>query len=116
MGGGARNGTDSYVLKERKKERIFISQPQHDRYYMIYSEHSKQLLASERKKYIVLFTDKTGLIGTARHWPRRTQDPKGPISLALGNWRWGGGYGGGEGWGLGMKGRGGGIFFTADLC
>jgi hypothetical protein len=25
---------------------------------------------------------------------------KGPISLALGSWRWGGGYGGGEGWGL----------------
>jgi hypothetical protein len=45
-------------LKERKKERIFISQPQHDRYYMIYSKHSKHLLASERKKYIiVLFTD-----------------------------------------------------------
>ena len=56
----------SVFFKERKKERIFISQPQHDRYYMIYSEHSKQLLASERKKYIiVLFTDKTGLRGTA---------------------------------------------------
>jgi hypothetical protein len=41
--GAERNGTDSYALKERKKERIFISQPQHDRYYMIYSEHSKQL-------------------------------------------------------------------------
>jgi hypothetical protein len=33
--------------KERKKERIFISQPQRDRYYMIYSEHSKQVVASE---------------------------------------------------------------------
>ncbi len=33
---------------------------------MIYSEHSKQLFASERKKYIiVLFTDETGLRGTA---------------------------------------------------
>jgi hypothetical protein len=33
---------------------------------------------------------------------------KGPISLALGSWRWGGGtggYSGGEGWGLGVKGR-----------
>ncbi len=48
--------------------------------------------------------------GTPRHWPRRSQDPKGPISLALGSWRWGGGYGGGEGWGLGMKGRGLAIF------
>ncbi len=38
--------------------------------------------------------------GTACLWPRRSQDPKGPISLALGSWRWGGGYGGGrdEGW------------------
>ena len=34
--------------------------------------------------------------GTPRHWPRRSQDPKGPISLALGSWRWGGGYGGGR--------------------
>jgi hypothetical protein len=33
---------------------------------MIYSEHIKQVIASERKKYIiVLFTDKTGLRGTA---------------------------------------------------
>jgi hypothetical protein len=37
-------------FKERKKERIFISQPQHDRYYMIYSKHSKQVIASEREK------------------------------------------------------------------
>ncbi len=48
--------------------------------------------------------------GTPCYWPRRSQDPKGPISLALGSWRWGGGYGGGEGWGLGMKGRGWRIF------
>ncbi len=44
--------------------------------------------------------------GRQGHWPRRSHDPKGPISLALGSWRWGGGYGEGEGWGLGMKGRG----------
>jgi hypothetical protein len=34
--------------------------------------------------------------GTPRHWLRRSQDPKGPISLALGSWRWGGEYGGGR--------------------
>jgi hypothetical protein len=54
--------------------------------------------------------------GMPRHWPRRSQDPKGPISLALGSWRWGGGYGGGEGWGLGGEREGGGVFFTTDLC
>jgi hypothetical protein len=44
--------SDSLVLadkKERKKERIFISQPQHDRYYMIYSEHRKQVIESVKK-------------------------------------------------------------------
>ncbi len=40
---------------------------------------------------------------------------KGPISLALGSWRWGGGCGGG-GMGTGSEREGGGIFFTADLC
>jgi hypothetical protein len=53
--------------------------------------------------------------GTPRHWPRRSQDPKGPISLALGSWRWGGGYGGGEGWGLGVKG-GGVAYFLRQTC
>jgi hypothetical protein len=40
---------------------------------------------------------------------------KGPISLAVGSWRWGGGYGGGEGWGLGMKGRGV-AYFLPQTC
>jgi hypothetical protein len=34
--------------------------------------------------------------GRSRHWPRRSQDPKGLISLALGSWCWGDGYGGGR--------------------
>jgi hypothetical protein len=55
-------------------------------------------------------TERNGFLcfapGTPRQWPRRSQDSKGPISLALGSWRWGDGYGGGEGRGLGMKGRG----------
>jgi hypothetical protein len=40
---------------------------------------------------------------------------KGPISFALGSWRWGGGYGGGEGWGLGVKGRGV-AYFSLQTC
>jgi hypothetical protein len=52
---------------------------------------------------------------TTRHWPRRSQDPKGPISLALRSWHWGGGYGGGEGWGLGVKGRGV-AYFLPQTC
>ncbi len=40
---------------------------------------------------------------------------KGPISLALGSWRWGGGYGGGEGWGLGVKGSGV-AYFLPQTC
>jgi hypothetical protein len=40
---------------------------------------------------------------------------KGPISLALGSWRWGGGCGGGEGWGLGVKGRGV-VYFLPQNC
>jgi hypothetical protein len=40
---------------------------------------------------------------------------KGPISLALGSWRWGGGYGGGEGWGLGVKGVGV-AYFLPQTC
>ncbi len=63
-GGGARNGTDSYALRQ------------------------------------------------GRH---RSQDPKGPISLALGSRRWGGGYGGGEEWGLGVKGRGV-AYFLPQTC
>ena len=83
---------------------------------MIYNEHSKQLLASERKKYIIiLFTDKTGLRGTARHWSRRTQDPKGPISLALGSWRWGGGYGWGRDGDWEWKGGGWRIFYRRPV-
>jgi hypothetical protein len=44
--------------------------------------------------------------GTTRHWPRRLQDPKGPISLALGSWRSGGGYSGGRDGDLQWKGGG----------
>ena len=40
---------------------------------------------------------------------------KGPISLALGSWRWGGRYSGGEGWGLGVKGRGV-AYFLPQTC
>ena len=54
--------------------------------------------------------------GHHSHWPRRSHDPKGPISLALGSWRWGGGYGGGGGMGTGNEREGGGVFFTTDLC
>jgi hypothetical protein len=43
------------------------------------------------------------------------QDPKGPISLALGSWRYGGGYSGGEGWGLGVKERGV-AYFLPQTC
>jgi hypothetical protein len=53
--------------------------------------------------------------GRHNHWPRRSHDPKGPISLVLGSWCWDGGYKG-EGMGTGNEGEGGGIFFTADLC
>jgi hypothetical protein len=55
--------------------------------------------------------------GTPRHWPRRSQDPKGPISLALGSWRWGGGYGGGGGMGTGNERGGGGwrIFYRRPV-
>jgi hypothetical protein len=53
--------------------------------------------------------------GRHSHWPRRSHDPKGPISLVLGSWCWDGGYKG-EGMGTGNEGEGGGIFFTADLC
>jgi hypothetical protein len=53
--------------------------------------------------------------GHHSHWPRRSHDPKGPLSLALGSWRWGGGYGGGEGWGPGMKGRGWRIFYLRPV-
>ncbi len=82
----------------------------------VYNEHSKQLLASERKKYIIiLFTDKTGLRGTARHWQRRTQDTKGPISLALVSWRWGGGYGGGRDGDWEWKGGGWRIFYHGPV-
>jgi hypothetical protein len=40
---------------------------------------------------------------------------KGPISLALGSWRWGGGYGGREGWGQAVKGRGV-AYFLPQTC
>ena len=53
--------------------------------------------------------------GRHSHWPRRSHDPKGPISLALVSWRWGAGYGGGEGWGLGVKGRGV-AYFLPQIC
>jgi hypothetical protein len=40
-----------------------------------------------------------------------SHDPKGPLPLALGSWRWGGG----EGWGEGMKGRGV-AYFLPQTC
>jgi hypothetical protein len=55
------------------------------------------------------------LQGRHSHWPRRSHDQKGQLSLALGSWRWGGGYGGREGWGLGMKGRGV-AYFLPQTC
>jgi hypothetical protein len=50
---------------------------------MIYSEHSKQVIASEReKKYIiVLFTDKTGLRGTAGIGKKSCILPRSPMKL-----------------------------------
>jgi hypothetical protein len=53
--------------------------------------------------------------GTARHWPRRSQDPKGPISLALGSWRSGGGYGGGRDGDWQWKGGGWRIFYRRPV-
>jgi hypothetical protein len=53
--------------------------------------------------------------GTARHWPRRWQDPKGPISLALGSWRSGVGYSGGRDGDWQWKGRGWRIFYRRPV-
>ncbi len=47
--------------------------------------------------------------GTPRHWPRRSQDPKGPISLARG-----GGYGGG-GMGTGSEREGVAYFYRKPV-
>jgi hypothetical protein len=53
--------------------------------------------------------------GTARHWPRRSQDLK-----ARYHWLWAVGAGVvgavGGGMGTGSEKEGGGVFFTADLC
>jgi hypothetical protein len=70
-------------MKERKKERIFISQPQHDRYYMIYSEHSKQVIESVKKIHHRTIYRQTGLRGTAGIGIKNPEShPGAPCSLS----------------------------------
>jgi hypothetical protein len=84
---------------------------------MIYSEHSKQLLASERKKihhrtiYRQDWVERDGTPLAEEDTGSKRPDIIGPGQLALGWWvRWGGGMG------TGSEREGGGVFFTADLC
>ena len=102
--GAERNWTDSYALKERKKERIFISQPQHDRYYCTwFITNIVNSYLHQREKNTSSYYLQTRLGWEGRHvigrGGHRIQRPDiiGSGQLALGWWvRWGGGMGTGS--------------------
>jgi len=86
-------------------------------YYQIPGKNSSHTQKKLQRRNIFVYAEPQG---RHSHWPSRSHDPKGLISLALGSWRWGGGeevpgrVGGGMG--TGNERERGGIFFTADLC
>ena len=118
--GGEGRGTElnGFLCFERKKERIFISQPQHDRYYCTwFITNIVNSYLHQREKNTSSYYLQTRLGWEVRHAIGRGGHR---IQKARYHWPWSVGAGVvgmvGGGMGTGSEREGGGVFFTADLC